>query len=83
MQPAGSIVRITFDGLRRLEPGDVLQTKTGRGYVIMTVRVQQRGVHRGRQHLLCLVATEPPPGAIVYPLRWYPRDRKPREGGPT
>ncbi len=73
--PEGAIVSITYDG-GRVEVGDALRTTTGRLYVVVARRVQQKGDHRGRQHLRCAVQGKdalPPPGANILPLRWYKR----------
>lgn len=76
----GSIVGIYMDTTRTLDPGDYIQTGTGRVYEIQAVRVQQRGVHVGRQHLRVVVM--PPEfdlgaaiaaGARAIPLVWYRR----------
>lgn len=73
--PVGAIVRIYYDG-RSVAPGDALQTPTGRTYVVIDKRIQERGAHVGRQHLACLVAPEPPPTATVLPLHWYRRAKR-------
>jgi hypothetical protein len=70
--PVGAVVRIYYDGLA-VDRGDALRTPTGRTYVVMDKREQRRGAHVGRQHLVCLVASEAPPTAMVRPLHWYPR----------
>ncbi len=75
--PVGAVVQIFYDG-RPLAPGDALRTPTGRTYEVVSVRVQERGRHVGRQHLACLVAAEPPLDAKVLPLRWYRRRRRRR-----
>lgn len=74
--PAGAIVAITYDGRSELEPGHALVTTTGRMYVVVEARRQERGKHRGRWHLRCLVAgDELPEQTTVHPLRWYKRGR--------
>lgn len=71
--PFGAAVRLFYDG-PPVAPGEVLRTPTGRCYVVLSRRLQQRGAHAGRrQHLGCLVAREPPEGAKVLPLHWYAR----------
>lgn len=77
--PIGAMVRIFYDG-DEVMPGDALKTPTGRIYVVMNKRVQKRGAHIGRQHLVCLVALEAPRTATVRPLYWYRRSR--RRNGP-
>lgn len=77
--PPGALVRIFYDG-PELAPGHFLRTPTGRTYRVVSVRVQRRGRHLGRQHLACLV-TGPRSGPTVrdhaegriHPLFWYPR----------
>lgn len=75
--PVGAVVSIYYDG-HAVAPGDALVTTTGRTYVVASVRVQGRGRHVGRQHLACLVATEPPADARVYKLHWYRRGSRRR-----
>jgi hypothetical protein len=78
--PLGAVVRIFYDG-RQVATGDALVTRTGRTYVVASVRIQHRGQYLGRQHLACLIAREPPAGAQIFPLYWYPRGRLiPRRG---
>lgn len=72
--PAGAMVKLFYDGAR-LGPGEYLRTKTGRLYRVVSVRVQERGKHAGRQHLACLVSSVAEPGAPVRDLYWYARGR--------
>lgn len=76
--PEGAVVGIYYDGFA-VAVGDALVTPTGRTYVVVSVRRQERGAHVGRQHLRCAVA-EPgsaeSSGAKVHPLRWYKRARR-------
>lgn len=72
--PVGAYVRIYYDGAD-LSLFDYLQTPTGRLYEVVAKRVQARGKHRGRQHLLCKVVATPWHTSRVLPLRWYPRGR--------
>lgn len=73
--PVGRQVGIYMDTARHIEPGDVIQTQTRRSYLVDTVRVQQRGVHVGRQHLRCTVIAEAdvPADAVIHPIFWYSR----------
>jgi hypothetical protein len=73
--PVGALVRIFYDGANILV-GEALRTTTGRVYVVVSRRVQKRGAHVGRQHLGCVVATEPPEGAKCLPIHWYRRRTK-------
>lgn len=74
--PIGAVVRLYFDSIDPVGREDFIQTPTGRTYRVLGGRVQQRGKHRGRQHLQCLVVDQAPPGATVHHLVWYPRDAK-------
>jgi len=81
--PVGAVVRFSYDeDARNPEPlkvGDFIRTaKTGRFYLVMAVRAQERGKHVGRKHLVALVRASARPGARVFPLYWYPRKRRSR-----
>ncbi len=76
--PAGAIVGIYVDLAQRVAIGDVIETKTGRRYSVLDVRVQGRGWHVGRQHLrvLVMVPGDPlPDSGTLHPIRWYARGR--------
>lgn len=76
-KPPGTLVWLYYDADAEVVEGDVIETvTTQRRYRVETVRVQQKGRHVGRQHLLCTVlgVDDPnPDGATVHPLRWYSR----------
>jgi len=85
--PAGAVVRIYVDLVARVNVDDVIETQTGRRYHVIGVRVQQRGKHKGRQHLACAVLGEDelsyagmqpdhPLVPAVHRIRWYARGRK-------
>jgi hypothetical protein len=74
--PAGAEVGLYYDARRDVAPGHAIVTATGRTYLVVAARRQQRGKHVGRWHLRCLVADEAPPDATVHPLRWYRRERR-------
>lgn len=75
--PIGAYVRIYYDGLA-LSAGDALVTPTGRMYEVVSVRVQARGAHVGRQHLVCLVHDgRTPVKGRIRRLHWYRRGRSP------
>lgn len=59
--PIGATVQLYVDIARRVWPGDIIETRSGRRYGVLTVRVQERGRHRGRQHLACVVVPEDQP----------------------
>lgn len=71
--PFGTEVKLYYDSETPVAEGDYLRTGTGRLYEVLDVRVQQRGKHVGRQHLVCLVARGAPPDATIHPVHWYPR----------
>lgn len=88
--PIGATVKLYVDLVAEVIPGDIIETGTGRRYGVLTVRLQERGKHRGRQHLGCVVVerdAEPniratqngdgidfEPGTI-HRIRWYVRGR--------
>lgn len=53
--PAGAEVGLYVDLVASVEVGDVIETRTGRRYGVVNVRVQERGKRRGRQHLRVIV----------------------------
>lgn len=73
--PDGAFVRIYVDG-QTIPVGDALRTPSGRTYLVVERRVQERGAHIGRQHLGCVVNPELEPGTRVVSLRWYSRRRR-------
>lgn len=82
--PIGALVRLYVDLERQVNTGDVIETRTGRGYLVLGVRIQARGKHAGRQHLQCSVMgtdwlaaglASAPDGAYVHRIRWYRRKR--------
>lgn len=76
MKPPGSIVRLYWDSINVAEPGDVIQTRTGRRYEVQHNRIQERGKHTGRQHMTCRVMSpeEPTdPDVRLYEIWWYKR----------
>lgn len=79
MRAVGEGARLYYDG-PRVREGDYLRTATtGRLYLVLGVRVQQSGKHRGRQHLrTVVVGSDHPiePDARVLPIRWYARGRR-------
>jgi len=78
--PIGSEVGLYYDSREyRVAEGDYIRTATGRTYLVISVRVAERGKHAGvRQHLRCIVVDfdHPQEGDRVYPLQWYRRGRR-------
>lgn len=78
--PAGAVVKIYVDLRAHVAPDDVIETESGRKYLVLTVRRQARGKHRGRQHLSCVVLGEEryqrKAGALIHKIRWYKRQRR-------
>lgn len=75
--PVGAIVSLYVDVAAIVKPNDVIETRSGRRYSVLTVRVQLRGKNKGRQHLSAIVLGDDPVGdtTIVHRIRWYRRDR--------
>lgn len=76
--PLGRVVSIYYDSPRLVSEGDALRTTTGRLYLLLEVRRQERGAHIGRWHLKALVTDKIPEGTKVHPIYWYRRERKHR-----
>lgn len=76
--PPGTEVGLFMDMGTQLEAGDYLRSRSGRTYLVDNVRVQQRGVHIGRQHLRCIVVRpeDVAPDARIIDFWWYPRGKK-------
>lgn len=88
--PIGAIVGLYVDLFAPVGTGDIIQTEAGRRYRALSVRLQKRGMHVGRQHLRCIVVDEDaepdemvyagPEGitraGIVHTIRWYKRTSK-------
>ena len=68
--------KLFYDGLERLGVGDYLKTPAGSAYLIERVRINRNRPYR--QHLECVrwPAAEIPADARVFPLHWYPRNRR-------
>lgn len=76
MRGPGERCWLYYDGAAPVEPGDYIRTPTGRTYLVDSVRVQQKGYHVGRQHMLVTVMPSdhvPEDDAKVHPLYWYRR----------
>ena len=80
MKQPGEEAAITYawkgDLADRPRVGDVLQTKTGRRYLILDAR---GGCSGGAMKLKCLIMDPDdslPEGARVYPLHWNARKRR-------
>lgn len=77
--PPGRVVKLYYDSPRDVAVGDFIRTPSGRAYRVETVRVQTRGLHRGRKHIGALVldpadlSQQPDEGDVVHPLYWYAR----------
>lgn len=79
MKPPGAVVSLYFDGLHQLDVGEALVTGTGRAYLVVERRVQERGLHAGRQHLRCVVHASTaslPRDTAQFGIEWYKRGRR-------
>jgi hypothetical protein len=77
--PAGAVVSIYVDLLATVSEGDYIITRSGRRYEVVSVRVQTRGKHVGRQHLKCEVLRDDDPmdnGTRTHRIVWYPRKKR-------
>jgi hypothetical protein len=76
--PEGAEVGLYVDLLARVRVGHVIQTPSGRRYGVVSVRVQERGIHAGRQHLRCVVLgpdAELSARIRLHEIVWYKRGR--------
>lgn len=76
--PIGAEVGLYLDLQERVALGDIIETRSGRRYAVLAVRVQERGKNRGRQHLRVIVLAsneDPPTGARIHRIRWYSRNK--------
>lgn len=78
--PAGAVVSLYVDLVARVRLDDIIETRSGRRYLVLGVRVQERGKHAGRQHLRARVLEHD--DTLLYDgpwrlhrIRWYRRDR--------
>ena len=77
--PAGAVVRLYVDTRFPLAVGEGIHTPTGRRYEILEHRVQERGKHAGRQHLVVRVMDPSEPELERSTgIWWYARDGKRR-----
>lgn len=69
-------VKLYYDG-RVVSPGEFLRTEAGSVYLIQEVK--QSPSRPGRRYLHCLrwPGDEIPVDAVVHPLYWYARKKKP------
>ena len=77
--PAGAIVLLNpFDTDAEVDPGDIIETSTGRRYLVDdAVLVRRRRPAPGRRWRVTAVVMRPddptPATARVHTLSWYPR----------
>lgn len=88
-RPIGSEVGLYVDLVDRVYFGDLIETRSGRKYGVVSVRIQARGKRAGRQHLRAIVLdADAQPGTRhddrgvdigagrVHRIRWYARRSK-------
>lgn len=75
--PVGADVGLYMDTAREINIGDEIVTRSGRRYLVTSVRQQLRGKAIGRWHLRCTIlapdAVHDDPDARVHMLFWYSR----------
>lgn len=79
--PAGAVVGLYVDLHEVVQLGDVIETQTGRRYLVASTRVQRSGMHAGRQHLRAVVlapGAELPEVGMLHRIVWYRRKRRAR-----
>ena len=77
--PPGAVVKLYVDLVAQVVPTDVIETQSGRKYWVLHVRVQEKGQHKGRQHLSCLVLDperNDEGSNRIHKIRWYKRKKK-------
>jgi len=77
--PVGAEVGLYVDLVDEVALGDVIETQTGRRYLVTARRLQERGQRVGRQHLRCVVLeanSRIDDGSHVHRIRWYSRRRR-------
>lgn len=75
--PDGAVVKIFVDSDELIREGHVVETRSGRRYLVLSVRLQLRGKHIGRHHLSALVVPKDDacPTQKTHRIRWYARTR--------
>jgi hypothetical protein len=81
--PVGTEVGIYVDCRDQVDVDDLIVTTSGRTYLVVGVRVQQKGKNAGRQHLRAVVLDETDARALGasrtrHIIRWYERGTKRR-----
>jgi hypothetical protein len=76
--PLGANVSLYYDSAIPVSEGDLIVTLTKRTYRVTAVRIQERGIHIGRQHIRANVvdhdeAMEQLEDETVHHLHWYRR----------
>lgn len=75
----GEECKLYYDTTLTVDPGDIIETSTGRRYLVTAAR--KSPTRRQRWNLNVLVMAPGAPytlGATVHMLHWYSRSRKPR-----
>jgi hypothetical protein len=74
---AGEEVGLYVDLAATVEVGDAIETRSGRRYLVVAVRRQERGKHAGRQHLRAVVMGDAAYilDGTIHRIRWYRRGR--------
>lgn len=79
LKAAGESASLTFWSRRTIDEGDVIETSTGRRYLVTAARwVQGRSPHWLLDTIVMATDDTNPDGATVHPLRWFPRGKRKR-----
>lgn len=75
--PDGAVVGLYVDLDHLVREGHVIETRSGRRYLVVAVRIQERGKNAGRQHLRAIVVPKDDlcPTPMTHRIRWYRRRR--------
>lgn len=86
VKAAGEVARLTYDTESLVDVGDVIETSTGRRYLVTAAKPSRscpKGYTGAWRRWTCETLVlgpddATPDGATVHPLYWYPRSPRPR-----
>lgn len=79
MRKPGEDTYLYYDTTLTVLPGDVIETSTGRRYLVTVATKSNGPVHHNRWHLDVVVMHPDdvnPEGATIHMLHWYSRNKK-------
>jgi hypothetical protein len=76
MLAPGEGCTLYYDTTLTVDPGDVLQTTTGRRYLVQAARRSRKRPDRWYLDVIVMGGSDiTPEGAEVFPIHWYSRKR--------